>query len=219
MAASILTEILQVLNVQISLLSGRLAGRSFKVISGQALRPALPKGLSMIFGLDHHKPNMHPTCFVADSADVIGRVTLEKDVSVWFQAVLRADNDDIIIGEGSNIQDGVVVHVDPGLPCRVGKGCVIGHRAVLHGCTLEDEILVGIGATILNGAHIPSQCLIGAGALVTEGKHLESGYLYVGVPARKARPLKDTELEAIRRNAHGYRKRAGVYLKSLVKER
>jgi carbonic anhydrase/acetyltransferase-like protein (isoleucine patch superfamily) len=169
----------------------------------------------VIFTLDNHKPLIHPNCFVADSADVVGRVTLEEDVSVWFQAVLRADNDDIFIGKGSNVQDGVVVHVDPGFPCRVGAGCVIGHRAVLHGCTLGDEVLVGIGATILNGATVPSRSLIGAGALVTEGKTLESGFLYVGVPARKARALGQSEIEAIRRNTQGYKARADLYLKSL----
>jgi carbonic anhydrase/acetyltransferase-like protein (isoleucine patch superfamily) len=172
----------------------------------------------VIFGLDNHKPHIHPSCFVADSADVIGRVSLEKGVSVWFQAVLRGDNADISIGEDSNVQDGVVIHVDPGFPCRVGSGCVVGHRAVLHGCTIGDEVLIGIGATVLNGAKIPSRCLIGAGALVTEGKVLESGHLYMGVPARKARPLKDSELEAIRRNTRGYRERAGLYLGSLEKE-
>ena len=168
----------------------------------------------MIFTLDNHEPRIHPSCFVADSADVIGRVVLERDASIWFQAVLRGDNDDIFIGEGSNIQDGVVIHVDPGRPCHVGKGCVVGHKAVLHGCTLGDEVLVGIGATVLNGAQVPSRCMIGAGALVTEGKTLESGFLYVGVPARKARPLKEDELEAIRRNTRGYKARAGLYLRS-----
>lgn len=165
----------------------------------------------MIYSLDSYKPDIHETCFIADSADVIGRVVLEADVSVWFQAVLRGDNDDIVIGRGSNIQDGVVIHVDPGFPCRVGEGCVVGHKAVLHGCTLGDQVLIGIGATVLNGAHIPSRCLIGAGALVAEGKELESGYLYIGVPARKVRPLAESELEAIHRNTSGYSERARHY--------
>lgn len=166
----------------------------------------------MISRLADHKPKIHPSCFVAHSADVIGQVVLEEDVSVWFGAVLRGDNDEIFIGEGSNVQDGVVIHVDPGHPCQVGKGCVIGHRAVLHGCTLEDGVLVGIGATVLNGAHIESGCLVGAGALVAEGKRLESGHLYLGVPARKVRALTQAEVDSISRNVTGYQTRAKLYI-------
>lgn len=166
----------------------------------------------MILQFEDNKPSIHQTCFVAPSADVIGRVTLEAHASVWFQAVLRADNDAIKVGEGSNIQDGVVIHVDPGRPCTIGNRCVIGHRAVLHGCTLGDEVLVGIGAIVLNGAYLPSGCLIGAGALVPENKRLEPGCLYTGVPARKVRMLSEEERQGIRRNSEGYRKRAEVYL-------
>lgn len=166
----------------------------------------------MILQFEDNKPEIHPTCFLAPSADVIGRVTLEANASVWFHAVLRADNDVISVGEGSNIQDGVVIHVDPGKPCRIGKRCVIGHKAVLHGCTLEDEVLVGIGAIVLNGAYLPEGCLIGAGAFVAENKRLEPGCLYMGVPARKVRMLTEEEREGIRRNSEGYQRRAKVYL-------
>lgn len=156
-------------------------------------------------------PICHPTAWVAPGAIVIGRAVLEAEVSVWFGAVLRADNDAITIGHGSNIQDGAVIHVDQGFPCRVGHHCVIGHRAVLHGCRLGDEVLIGIGAIVLNGAVIPDGCLIGAGALVPEGKTLEPGCLYVGVPARKVRALDAEERARIRRNAEGYIARARHY--------
>jgi carbonic anhydrase/acetyltransferase-like protein (isoleucine patch superfamily) len=169
----------------------------------------------MLYRLDNLKPHVHPSCFVAESAEIIGRVHLEKGVSVWFQAVLRGDNDSIHIGEDSNIQDGVIIHVDPGFECRIGKGTVIGHRAVLHGCTVGDGCLIGIGATVLNGAVVPDRCLVGAGALVTEGKQLEEGHLYMGVPARKVRPLTDQEKAAIDKNVAGYRARAELYIRSL----
>ena len=135
---------------------------------------------------------------------------------VWFQAVLRGDNDTITVGADSNIQDGVVVHVDPGYPCVIGERCVVGHRAVLHGCTLGNEVLIGIGAIVLNGAVVPDGCLIGAGALVSEGKKLEAGHLYVGVPARKVRPLSESERAGIVRNTRGYRERAERYRASDV---
>lgn len=165
----------------------------------------------MIHDFQDMKPQVHATSFVAESADVIGQVVLEEDTSVWFQAVLRGDNDLITVGAGSNIQDGVVIHVDPGFPCTIGKRCVIGHKAVLHGCTLGDEVLIGIGAIVLNGAHVPSGCLIGAGALVAEGKQLEAGHLYMGVPARKKRPLTADERASIVRNTQGYTARAKLY--------
>lgn len=165
----------------------------------------------MIRNFEQDKPTIPESCFVAESADVIGNVHLGEDVSVWFQAVLRGDNDRIEVGAGSNIQDGVVIHVDPGFPCRIGERCVIGHKAVLHGCTLGNEVLIGIGAIILNGAHIPDGCLVGAGALVAENKKLEPGYLYLGAPARKVRALSKTEREAIVRNTEGYKARARRY--------
>jgi carbonic anhydrase/acetyltransferase-like protein (isoleucine patch superfamily) len=153
-------------------------------------------------------PDIHPTAWIAPSADVIGQVCLGADVSVWFGAVIRADNDSITIGSGSNLQDGAVIHVDAGFPCSVGEFCVVGHRAVLHGCRLGNEVLIGIGAIVLNGAVVPDGCLIGAGALVPEGKVLESDCLYVGVPARKVRALAPEERARIRRNAEGYIARA-----------
>lgn len=139
---------------------------------------------------------------------MIGQVHLGEEVSIWFGAVLRGDNDTITIGRGSNVQDGAVIHVDPGFPCTVGEYSVVGHRAVLHGCAVGDEVLIGIGAIILNGAVVPDGCLIGAGALVAEGKHLEPDSLYLGVPARRARGLSAQDRARIRRNAEGYIARA-----------
>ena len=165
----------------------------------------------MIASFESYKPKIHPSCFVAPSADVLGQVQLEEGASVWFQAVLRGDNDTITVGRDSNIQDGVIIHVDPGYPCTIGERSVIGHKAVLHGCSIGHEVLIGIGAIVLNGAKIPDGCLVGAGALVSENKELESGYLYMGVPARKVRELRPEEREGILRNAAGYRSRAERY--------
>lgn len=171
----------------------------------------------MISTFEQYKPQVPPSCFVAESADVVGNVRLGEGASVWFQAVLRGDNDLIEIGEESNVQDGAVIHVDPGRPCKVGRRCVIGHKAVLHGCTLGDEVLIGIGAIVLNGAQVPDGCLVGAGALVAENKVLEPGCLYVGVPARKLRALTPEEREKIVKNAAGYRARAERYQETLRK--
>ena len=165
----------------------------------------------MKVSLKEEVPELAEGVWLAPSADIVGRVRLGQDFSVWFGAVLRGDNEVIQIGRGSNVQDGVVIHVDPGFPCIVGENCVIGHRAVLHGCQIGNEVLVGIGAIVLNGAVIPEGCLIGAGALVPEGKVLEPNSLYVGVPARKVRTLSEDGHEAIRRNARGYRERAARY--------
>ena len=172
----------------------------------------------MLYSLEDYKPQVHHSCFVADSAEVIGRVHLAEGSSVWFQAVLRGDNDEIHVGEGSNIQDGVIIHVDPGYPCRVGNASVVGHRAVLHGCTIGGGCLIGIGATVLNGAVVPDNCLVGAGALVTEGKRLEEGHLYMGVPARKIRVLSQHERALIAKNVIGYRRRAELYRTTLSRE-
>lgn len=169
----------------------------------------------MIAALGEHRPILETGVWIADSADVVGRVHLAENVSVWFAAVLRADNESITVGRGSNLQDGAVVHVDPGFPCVIGERCVIGHRAVLHGCTLGNEVLVGIGAIVLNGAVIPDGCLIGAGALVPEGLRLEPDSLYVGIPARKARELTADDRARIRRNAEGYIARAQRFASEL----
>lgn len=142
--------------------------------------------------------------WIAPDATVIGNVTLGRDASIWFGAVLRGDNEQISIGEGSNLQEHVIVHTDPGYPVSVGKGCTIGHRATLHGCTISDNSLVGMGAIILNGAKIGRNCLIGAGALVTEGKEIPDNTLVVGSPGRVVRQLDDAAIRKLTASAEHY---------------
>ncbi|MBQ6655803.1 MAG: gamma carbonic anhydrase family protein [Ottowia sp.] len=149
-------------------------------------------------------PQVAQTAWVADSAQVMGRVRLAAGASVWFGCVLRGDVDDISIGEESNIQDGSVLHVDPGAPLHVGARVTVGHKAMLHGCTVGDESLIGIGAVVLNGARIGQHCLVGAGALVTEGKEFADGSLIVGAPARVVRQLTPEEIEGLRHSAQHY---------------
>lgn len=142
--------------------------------------------------------------WVAPSADVIGNVSLGLDSSVWFGAVLRGDNELISIGNGSNIQDRAIIHTDPGFPCEIGDGVTVGHGAILHGCKIGENALIGMGATVLNGAVIGRNCLVGAGALITEGKQFEEGMLILGSPAKAVRPLDDTAIEGLRQSAQTY---------------
>jgi carbonic anhydrase/acetyltransferase-like protein (isoleucine patch superfamily) len=144
------------------------------------------------------------SAWIAPGAHVIGRVSLGVDTAVWFAAVLRGDGEPIRIGARTNVQEHVMVHTDPGYPVTVGEGCTIGHRAILHGCTLGDNVLIGMGATVLNGAVIGDDCLVGAGALVTERKTFPSGSLIVGVPAKVVRPLSADEIEGLRRSSAHY---------------
>jgi carbonic anhydrase/acetyltransferase-like protein (isoleucine patch superfamily) len=150
-------------------------------------------------------------CWVAETASIVGDVTLEEDVSVWFGAVLRGDNEPIRIGRGSNIQDLCVLHTDPGFPLTVGAGCTIGHRAILHGCAIGEGSLVGMGATVLNGARIGRNCLIGAAALITEGKEIPDGSLVVGAPGKIVRELAEAEIAGLRRSAKHYIENAKRY--------
>lgn len=179
----------------------------------------LTKVQEVILSLAEHTPNISLASFVAPSADLIGQVSLAHKTSVWFQAVLRGDNEPITVGMGSNLQDGVVVHTDPGYPCRVGELCVIGHRAILHGCALGDRVLVGMGAIILNGVQVASDCIVGAGALVPENTVLETGYLYLGVPARKIRRLRPEEQSRIAIGAERYIERALHYRSNFAQHR
>ena len=135
---------------------------------------------------------------------MIGQVVLQKNSSVWFGAVLRGDNEPITIGENSNVQDGAILHTDAGRPLTIGAGVTIGHRAVLHGCTIGENSLVGIGAIVLNGARIGRDSLVGAGALVTEDKHFPDGSLILGSPARVLRPLTEDEIAGLRASAAHY---------------
>lgn len=156
-------------------------------------------------------PTIHPTAFVADNATLRGSVTLGANSSIFFGAVLRADREDITIGAGSNLQDNCVVHVDNGYPVAVGDNVTVGHSAILHGCTVGDNTLIGMGAIVLNGAKIGSNCLIGAGSLVTQGTVIPDGSLAFGSPARVKGPLDEEGLAQIRRAAASYQQEAMDY--------
>jgi carbonic anhydrase/acetyltransferase-like protein (isoleucine patch superfamily) len=168
-----------------------------------------------LYAIGGSAPQLSEGAWAAPSADLIGDVQLGERASVWFGAVIRADNTPIIIGEDSNIQDGAIGHSDPGCPLKIGARVTIGHQAILHGCTLKDDCLVGMGARILNGAVIESECLVGAGALVTEGKTFPAGSLIVGSPARVLRPLTEQEKQALRISAAHYAEMARHYAAQL----
>jgi len=159
-----------------------------------------------VYRLGTHRPILPEVgeYWIAPDAHVIGQVTLGRDVGVWFGAVLRGDNESITVGDGTNIQEGAMLHVDPGFPVVVGQGCTIGHHAIVHGCTLGDTVLVGMGATILNGAVIGNNCLVGANALVTEGKVFPEGSLIVGSPAKVVRQLDEAAIAKLRQSAANY---------------
>lgn len=142
--------------------------------------------------------------FIADGARVIGQVRLKSKSSVWFNCVLRGDTEWIAVGEGSNVQDGSVLHADPGYPLTIGNKVTIGHKVMLHGCTIGDNSLIGIGSTILNGAVIAENCIVGANALITENKTFPAGSLIIGAPARVARELSDEEIASISEAADHY---------------
>lgn len=169
-----------------------------------------------IYSLDGVKPELASTFYwVADSAVVIGKVRLEENTGIWFGAVLRGDNEPIIVGEGSNIQENSVLHTDPGFPLTIGKGCTIGHKAMLHGCTIGDNSLVGMSSTILNGAVIGRNCLIGAGTLITEGKQIPDNSLVIGTPGKVVRELTEADIERLKRSAKHYVENAKRFAKGL----
>ncbi|MBV8379244.1 MAG: gamma carbonic anhydrase family protein [Paucibacter sp.] len=170
-----------------------------------------------IHRLGEHEPQLADTAWVAESADVIGRVTLEDDVSVWFNAVLRGDSEHLHIGRGTNIQDGSVLHADHGFPLVLGEGVTVGHKVMLHGCTVGDHALIGIGAIILNGAKIGRHCVVGAGALVTEGKEFPEGSLIIGSPAKAVRQLTPEQIEGLHASARHYVGNAQRYAQELKK--
>lgn len=168
-----------------------------------------------LYEIDGVAPQLAEGAWAAPSADLIGDVRLGRRASVWFGAVIRADNTPIIFGEESNFQDGAIGHSDPGAPLTLGARVTVGHQAILHGCTVEDEALVGMGARILNGAVIGSQCIVGAGALVTEGKVFEPRSLIVGSPARAVRQLTDDQVAMLRLSAAHYAEKAARYAAAL----
>ena len=164
-----------------------------------------------LYSLDRLTPQLGAGAWAAPSADLIADVRLGPRASVWFGAVIRADNTPIIIGEDSNIQDGSMCHSDADFPLTIGARVTVGHHAILHGCTIADDCLIGMGARILNGTVIDSECIVGAGALITEGKHFEHGSLIVGAPGRAVRQLTVEEREMLRASAAHYAEKAARY--------
>lgn len=157
-----------------------------------------------IYELDQISPTIHESAYVADSAQVMGNVHLGEHCSVWFGAVIRGDTEHIHIGEGSNIQDGSVLHADFGVPLTIGKRVTVGHKVMLHGCTIGDGTLIGIGAVILNNAKIGKDCLVGAGSLVTEGKVFPDGSVIMGSPAKVVRSLSPEQIQGVHLMAQHY---------------
>jgi len=168
-----------------------------------------------LYTLGDIAPSIDASAWVAPSADLIGDVRLAARASVWFGAVIRADNTPILLGEESNFQDGATGHSDPDAPLAIGARVTVGHQAILHGCTVEDEALIGMGARILNGAVIGAQCIVGAGALVTEGKIFDPRSLIVGSPARAIRTLTDEQVAMLRLSATHYAEKAATYGRDL----
>jgi len=165
----------------------------------------------MIYDLEKNVPEISADSWVAPNAIIIGKVKLEKNSSIWFNAVLRGDIEKIVIGEDSNIQDGSVLHTDPGCPLTVGKGVTVGHMVMLHGCEISDDTLIGIGSTILNKAKIGKNCIIGANTLVTENKVIPNNSLVLGSPAKVIRKVTDDEIKIICENAKHYVKNSKRY--------
>ena len=158
----------------------------------------------MIYDFEKNVPEVHPEAWIAPNATIIGKVKLEKNSSIWFNAVLRGDIELIKIGENSNIQDGSVLHTDPGFPITVGKRVTVGHMVMLHGCKISDDTLIGIGSIILNNAKIGKNCIIGANSLITENKIIPDNSLVVGSPGRVLRKVTEEEIKAIHENAKHY---------------
>ena len=157
-----------------------------------------------VYALDGVEPQIAESAWVADSAQVMGEVQLGADASVWFGTVVRGDTSSITIGEGSNVQDASVLHADLGMPLVIGRHVTVGHQVMLHGCTIGDESLIGIGAIVLNGAKIGKNCLVGAGALVTEGKEFPDGSMIIGSPARVVKQLTAEQMQGLRQSAQHY---------------
>ena len=170
----------------------------------------------MIYALDGVAPDIGAKAWVADTAAVIGAITLGEGANIWFGAVLRGDNERITVGAGSNVQENCVLHTDMGYPLDIGPNCTIGHKALLHGCTIGEGSLVGMNATVMNGARIGRYCMIGAGALVTEGKEIPDYSLVVGAPAKIIRQLDAAETEArLLKSAHHYVQAAARMIQGL----
>ena len=168
-----------------------------------------------LYEIDGLAPQLAEGAWAAPSAELIGDVRLGERASVWFGAVIRADNTPIVLGEETNFQDGAIGHSDPGAPLTIGARVTVGHQAILHGCTVSDDCLIGMGARVLNGAFLGPECLVGAGALITEGKRFGEGGLIVGSPARFIRPLTEAEKAGLRLSAAHYAEKAARYAAGL----
>ena len=161
-----------------------------------------------LYALADVEPQVHADAWIAPDANVIGNIVLDAGSSVWFGSTLRGDNEVIHVGPGSNVQENCVFHTDIGYPLTIGENCTIGHKVMLHGCTIGDNTLIGMGATILNGARIGRNCLIGAGALITEGKDIPDGSLVMGAPGKVVRQLDDKAIQALTASAQHYSENA-----------
>ena len=169
----------------------------------------------MLHSLGNATPQVPASCFIAPGVHLIGDVRLREQVSIWFNAVLRADNEPIDVGSGSNVQDGAVLHVDPGFPLVIGERVTVGHKAMLHGCTIGDHSLIGMNAVVLNGAMIGRHCLIGANALITEGMRVPDGSLVLGSPGKVVKQIDDKARAAMAAGAQSYIDKIERYKRSL----
>lgn len=158
----------------------------------------------MVKKLMNHSPKIDSTCFVAESAEIIGQVLVEQGANIWYNTIVRGDVEPIIIGENTNIQDLCVVHTSHGYPVKIGSGVTVGHRAICHGCTIEENVLIGMGSIVLDGAYIEKDVIIGAGTLVPPNKRIPSRSLVIGSPAKVVRTLTEEEVESIKKSASGY---------------
>lgn len=172
----------------------------------------------MLYSLDDKQVQLPENYFIAHNAVLIGNVALENDVSIWFNVVIRGDSELIIIGEASNVQDGTVIHTDPGYPMTLGKGVTVGHKAMLHGCTVGDYSLIGINAVVLNGAKIGSHCIIGANALVTENMEIPDGSLVMGTPAKIKRQLSPEQQNKLELQAQHYVRNGRRFKEGLIED-
>jgi carbonic anhydrase/acetyltransferase-like protein (isoleucine patch superfamily) len=170
-----------------------------------------------LYALDGVAPQIDPdVAWIAPTAVLTGKVVVEAEVGIWFGVVARGDNEPISIGRRTNVQENTVLHTDMGFPLTIGAGCTIGHKAMLHGCTIGNNTLIGMGATVLNGARIGDNCLIGANALVTENKDIPAGSLVVGAPGKVIRELDESAIERLRSSAEGYLRNARRFASGLV---
>ena len=168
-----------------------------------------------VYSLGDSKPTIDESAWIAPDANVIGNIVLEAKSSVWFGSTLRGDNEVIHVGEGSNVQENCVFHTDQGYPLTIGKNCTIGHKVMLHGCTIGDNSLIGMGATVLNGAKIGNNCLIGAGALITENKVIPDGSLVMGSPGKVVRQLDEKAIQMLTGSALHYSENAARFRQDL----